>query len=131
MHPKWGESIQNGQDLFLIASTKARNIEDCEFPDPGDDGANFKPGKAKDKDGTEVNLLPATGSSVADNMYEPASESVRYSDAGPATIRVIITYRTESECEPREGHPAEIVLPFYVRGRRYFSPITDGCKSDS
>ena len=55
-HPKWGDSIANGQDLFLIATTKARNVGDCEFPDPGDDGANFTKGKAKDKDGSDVDL---------------------------------------------------------------------------
>jgi hypothetical protein len=55
-HPQWGEAIQNGSDLFLIAITKAGSVEDCEFPDPGDDGANFVKGKAKDQDGSEVDL---------------------------------------------------------------------------
>lgn len=55
-HPKWGTAISNGEDLFLIATTKARNVGDCEFPDAGDDGANFTKGKAKDKDGSEVDL---------------------------------------------------------------------------
>jgi hypothetical protein len=55
-HPRWGNAISNGQDLFLLADTKARHVEDCEFPDPGDDGANFTKGKAKDKDGSDVDL---------------------------------------------------------------------------
>lgn len=55
-HSKWGNNIRNGEDLFLIATTKAREIEDTEFPDEGDDGANFRKGSAKDKDGSTVNL---------------------------------------------------------------------------
>jgi hypothetical protein len=55
-HPKWGEDIKNGKDLFLMASKKAKNLEDAEFPSAGDDGANFKKGKAKDKDGSSVDL---------------------------------------------------------------------------
>jgi hypothetical protein len=54
-HPKWGEDIKAGKDLFLEAKKKAKKLEDSEFPD-GDDGANFKKGKAKDKDGSDVDL---------------------------------------------------------------------------
>jgi hypothetical protein len=53
-HPQWGQSVRNGKDLFLVATTKARNIEDCVFPD--DNAGNFVNGKAIDKDGSEVSL---------------------------------------------------------------------------
>ncbi|MDX1946709.1 MAG: hypothetical protein SFU86_15015 [Pirellulaceae bacterium] len=53
-HPTWGNDIRNGKDLFLIAEVKGRNVEDCKFPMPT--GANFVPGKAKDKDGGDVAL---------------------------------------------------------------------------
>ncbi len=55
-HPKWGNDIRNGKDLFLVATDKAREVDDCEFPDAGGDGANFGKGKAKDRDGSDVNL---------------------------------------------------------------------------
>lgn len=55
-HPQFGEDIKAGKDLFLMAKKKDKKIEDTEFPDPGDNGANFKKGKAKDKDGSEVDL---------------------------------------------------------------------------
>ena len=54
-HPRYGEAIADGGDLFLMATTKAGDIEDTEFPD--DSGPNFKSGAtAKDKDGSTVNL---------------------------------------------------------------------------
>jgi hypothetical protein len=55
-HPRWGNDIGNGADLFLMASTKARNLADCRFPDAGDDGANFVQGTATDVDGSQVAL---------------------------------------------------------------------------
>lgn len=54
-HPKWGKDIRAGKDLFLMATKKAKKLEDCKFPDD-DNGANFKKGKAKDKDGSTVDL---------------------------------------------------------------------------
>lgn len=54
-HPVFGVAIQNGEDLFLVATTPARNREDCVFPNVGK-GENFKKGKAKDKDGSDVDL---------------------------------------------------------------------------
>lgn len=55
-HPKWGNAIKQGKDLFLVADKKARDVEDCDFPNPGDDGANFTKGRTKDKDGSDVDL---------------------------------------------------------------------------
>jgi hypothetical protein len=55
-HPQWGNDIQNGKDLFLMASVKAGNLEDARFPSAGEDGANFTTGSAKDKDGSTVTL---------------------------------------------------------------------------
>ena len=55
-HPRWGDDVQNGKDLFLLASTKAGSIEETRFPSAGDDGANFTTGTAKDKDGSTVTL---------------------------------------------------------------------------
>jgi len=54
-HPKWGQDIKNGKDLFLMATTKDRDLERTKFPDDAN-GANFKKGKAKDSDGSEVDL---------------------------------------------------------------------------
>ncbi len=54
-HPKWGQNIRVGEDLFLKASTMSKNIEDTKFPDDAN-GANFKKGTAKDKDGSPVDL---------------------------------------------------------------------------
>ena len=55
-HRKWGDAIRNGEDLFLMATKKSANIAECRFPDEGDDGANFTKGKAKDADGSMVDL---------------------------------------------------------------------------
>jgi hypothetical protein len=44
---RWGEAIRQGQDLFLMASRKSREIEDCVFPDEGAGGANFVKAKQK------------------------------------------------------------------------------------
>jgi hypothetical protein len=55
-HPRWGNDIRNGKDLFLMADVKAGEIEDARFPAAGDDGANFTTGSAKDKDGSSVAL---------------------------------------------------------------------------
>lgn len=55
-HPRWGQGIANGKDLFLLASTKAGDIGNTVFPDAGDDGANFVTGTATDKDGATVEL---------------------------------------------------------------------------
>jgi hypothetical protein len=54
-HPQFGNAISQGQDLFLMATTKGRTIEQTSFPD--DAGPNFKTGaQAKDRDGSAVNL---------------------------------------------------------------------------
>lgn len=53
---QWGNAVQQGQDLFLMATYKARDPLDCQFPDPGDNGANFVTGSATDNDGTQVDL---------------------------------------------------------------------------
>ncbi|MDX1947958.1 MAG: hypothetical protein SFU86_21345 [Pirellulaceae bacterium] len=54
-HPTWGDDIRAGKDLFLMATVKGRNADDCEFPNPGD-GDKFVTGQATDKDGSKVNL---------------------------------------------------------------------------
>ncbi|MEQ8785860.1 MAG: hypothetical protein RIC55_06160 [Pirellulaceae bacterium] len=53
---RWGDDIRRGKDLFLMADTKADSLEDTVFPDAGSDGANFTPGKTKDRDGSTVDL---------------------------------------------------------------------------
>lgn len=53
---KWGDDIRNGDDLFLLATTKSRQVNDCVFPDAGNDGANFTKGRAKDNNGSTVDL---------------------------------------------------------------------------
>lgn len=54
-HPRYGSAIAGGRDLFLMATTKAGDIEDAEFPN--DPGPNFKSSaSAKDKDGSSVTL---------------------------------------------------------------------------
>jgi hypothetical protein len=54
-HPDFGDQVRNGEDLFLMASEKARDPKDATFPD--DDGANFKSGAtATDSDGSTVSL---------------------------------------------------------------------------
>lgn len=54
-HPMWGNAIAKGQDLFLMATVKARDPRDATFPD--DTGANFKSdASAKDRDGSDVPL---------------------------------------------------------------------------
>jgi hypothetical protein len=55
-HPQWGDQVKNGADLFLMATKKSGNIQDCRFPDPGPDGANFQSGTATDTDGSQVAL---------------------------------------------------------------------------
>lgn len=55
-HPKWGDDISAGKDLFLMAETKTGDVTTTVFPDAGDDGANFVSGTATDKDGSSVNL---------------------------------------------------------------------------
>ncbi len=56
-HPDYGCQIRSGQDLFLMASSKSSTINNTVFPDPGHNGANFKPSTtAKDADGTTVAL---------------------------------------------------------------------------
>lgn len=54
-HPRFGEDIAKGRDLFLMATEKAANIDDTRFPE--DPSPNFKSGAtAKDKDGSIVDL---------------------------------------------------------------------------
>jgi len=54
-HPEFGRAISQGQDLFLMASTKGRTLDDTTFPD--NVGANLKKGvQAKDRDGSMVSL---------------------------------------------------------------------------
>lgn len=55
MHPDYGDQIERGVDLFLMADVKASSIEETEFP--RDAGANFVRGAtAKDNNGANVNL---------------------------------------------------------------------------
>lgn len=54
-HPEFGADARNGKDQFLMAKTKGRTIDATTFPE--DVGPNIKSGaKAKDKDGSEVDL---------------------------------------------------------------------------
>lgn len=57
-NPVYGDAVKKGKDLFLMADKKAKDPKDAKFPDAND--ANFKKGaakaKAKDKDGSEVDL---------------------------------------------------------------------------
>lgn len=54
-HPKWGDDVAAGKDLFLMATDKAKDPRDTTFPN--DTGANFKSGAtAKDLDGSDVPL---------------------------------------------------------------------------
>lgn len=54
-HPDYGDDVQAGKDLFLMATRKTNDIETCEFPE--DAGPNFRSGAtAKDRDGSDVDL---------------------------------------------------------------------------
>jgi hypothetical protein len=54
-HPKFADDVRAGKDQFLMATTKAKDIKDAEFPE--DVSPNFKSGaKAKDHDGSAVDL---------------------------------------------------------------------------
>jgi hypothetical protein len=54
-HPEFADDVRAGKDQFLMASKKAKDIKDAEFPE--DASPNFKSGaKAKDKDGGDVDL---------------------------------------------------------------------------
>ena len=55
-HPTWGDDIEDGEDLFLMATVKSNSIDDCEFPKVGNNKGKFKPGKATDLDGSTVDL---------------------------------------------------------------------------
>ena len=56
-HPICGNAVQNGQEFFLMASSKGSTVENTQFSDPGINGANFKPSaQAKDQDGSIVNI---------------------------------------------------------------------------
>lgn len=55
-NPTWGDEIEDGEDLFLMANVKASSIDDCEFPKVGNNKSKFKKGKATDIDGSTVDL---------------------------------------------------------------------------
>lgn len=55
-HPQWGQNVANGEDLFAMATVKARMPLDCQFVDEGSDGSGFVQGSTTDRDGSTVAL---------------------------------------------------------------------------
>jgi hypothetical protein len=54
-HPKFADDVRAGKDQFLMATKKAKDVKEAEFPE--DVSPNFKSGaKAKDLDVSEVEL---------------------------------------------------------------------------